>query len=314
MIKKEHTILNEKYRPDTLEGYLCTGELKPKLEEYIKKQDIPMLGFFGLQGSGKTTLAKILVKNINCDYLLLNATEDRSMESIKEKVGAFASSNSFKPIKVVILDEATHMLQASQVLLLNMIEQFSLKTRFILTGNYPERLIPALRSRLQEFALSPPSKKQIAEHVSNILEKEEIEHDIKDLAFIVNRCYPDIRKTINTCQKFTIDNKLIVDQDEVIAEDEYINKIIAELKKPSIKSFNAIRQIIADSDAGDFDSVYKQLYDRLNEYALNNEGSVTCILEEIMFHRNFRVDQEISLMTAISKILDIVSVKKVIKG
>lgn len=311
---KKHTLLNELYRPDTLEGYLSTPELKVKLEEYIKNQDIPMLGFFGLQGSGKTTLAKILVKNINCDYLLLNATEDRSMESIKEKVGSFASSNSFKPLKVVILDEATHMLQASQVLLLNMIEQFSLKTRFILTGNYPERLIPALRSRLQEFPLAPPTKKQLAEHVSNILDKEEIEYELKDLAFIVNRCYPDIRKTINTCQKFTIDNKLVVDQNEVIAEDEYINKIIAELKKPSIKSFNNIRQLIADSGAGDFDSVYKQLYDRLNEYAVGFEGSVTCILEEIMFHRNFRVDQEICLMTCISKILEIIPKSKLLKG
>lgn len=313
MIKKEHTILVEKYRPDILEGYLCSEELKSKIEEYIQKQDIPHLGFFGQTGSGKTTLAKILIKNINCASLILNATEDRSMESIKEKVGSFASSNSLQPLKIIILDEATHMLPASQVLLLNMIEQFSLKTRFILTGNYPERLIPALRGRLQEFPLSPPTKSQIAEHVSNILDKEEIEHDIKDLAFIINRCYPDIRKTINTCQKYTIDNKLEINQNEIKSEDEFIDKIINVLKKPDYKSFNNIRQIVADNGEGDYDNIYKQLYSRLNEYAVGSEGSVTCIIEEIMFHRNFRVDQEISLMSCISKILDVVSKSKLIK-
>jgi len=314
MIKKEHTILNEKYRPDTLEGYLCTDDIKAKMKEYIDKQDIPHLGFFGQTGAGKTTLAKILTKNIDCSSLILNATEDRSMESIKEKVGSFASSNSFKPLKIVILDEATHMLPASQVLLLNMIEQFSLKTRFILTGNYPERLIPALRGRLQEFPLNPPTKKQIAEHVSNILDIENIKYELTDVAFLINRSYPDIRKTINNCQKFIINNELIVDKNSLKAEEEYIDKIIAELKKPSSKSFNNIRQMIVDSGSSEFDNVYRQLYERLDEYADGFGGAVTIILEEMIYHKNFRVDQEINIMSAISKILEIMPKNKLIKG
>jgi replication factor C small subunit len=100
-----HTIWNEKYRPDNLENLIIESSQKQKFQEYIDNQNIPHIGFFGKTGSGKTTLAKILIKSIDCDFLYLNATEDRSMDTIKEKVGGFASTNSFKPLKIVVLDE-----------------------------------------------------------------------------------------------------------------------------------------------------------------------------------------------------------------
>jgi replication-associated recombination protein RarA len=123
-IIKEHTIFVEKYRPKTLDTYICDDQIREKIQEFITNQDIPHLGFFGLQGSGKSTLAKILVNSIDCDFIYLNATENRGMDDIKEKVGSFASARGFKPLKIVILDESTHILQASQVLLLNMIETY----------------------------------------------------------------------------------------------------------------------------------------------------------------------------------------------
>jgi DNA polymerase III delta prime subunit len=259
MSKKLHTILNEKWRPDTLEGYICKDEYKAKFQEFIDQQDIPHLLFAGKPGAGKTTLAKILVKNIDCDYLYVNATDERSMDVMRDKVGAFAAAGSFKPLKVVILDEATHILQASQVILLNMMETYSLTTRFILTGNYPERLIEPLRSRLQEFDLQPPSKKIVAQHVSTILDKEGIEYDIQDLATIINKFYPDFRKIINNCQKYTSDNKLVIDKLSNI-DDNYKELVLGELKKSSSKSLNSIRQIIATSDIDNFDDLYKRKY------------------------------------------------------
>jgi replication factor C small subunit len=99
---KEHTIFVEKYRPKTLDTYICDEQIREKIQEFITNQDIPHLGFFGLQGSGKSTLAKILVNNIDCDFIYLNATENRGMDDIKEKVGSFASTRSFKPLKIVI--------------------------------------------------------------------------------------------------------------------------------------------------------------------------------------------------------------------
>ena len=202
---KQHTILNEKYRPDTLNGYICSDENKIKFQEFVTNQDLPHLGLFGPPGSGKTTLAKIMGSNIDCDCLFVNAIDERSMDVMRDKVGSFASAGSFKPLKIVILDEATHILQASQVILLNMMETYSLNTRFILTGNYPERLIEPLRSRLQEFDLVPPSKKVIAGHVDNILNEENIKHTPEDIVNIVKKFYPDFRRIINACQKYTVD-------------------------------------------------------------------------------------------------------------
>jgi len=310
MLKKSHTILNEKYRPDTLEGYICKDEYKVKFEEFIKNQDIPHLGFFGKPGAGKTTIAKILTKNIDCDYLYINATDERSIEVMRDKVGAFAAAGSFKPLKVVILDEATHILQASQVILLNMMETYSLTTRFILTGNYPERLIEPLRSRLQEFDLSPPTKKVVAQYISRILYKEEIEYEVEDLVTIVNKFYPDFRKIINNCQKYTVNGFIELD---VLADDgDYQNLLLDELKKPSTKSFNNIRQIIANSDTDNFEDLYKFLYDKLSEYANGNEGLVICYLEEYMYHAAFRVDKEINICALMARILETISTKKII--
>ena len=311
MSKRLHTILNEKYRPNTLEGYICKEDIKTKFEEFIKNQDIPHLLFAGKPGAGKTTIAKILVKNIDCDYLYINATDERSIEVMRDKVGAFAAAGSFKPLKVVILDEATHLLQASQVILLNMMETYSLTTRFILTGNYPERLIDPLRSRCQEFDLQPPSKKIIAQHISIILDKENIEYEIPDLVTIINKYFPDFRKIINNCQKYTIDGALRLDTMSN-TDDNYQSKILDELKKPSIKSFNAIRQLIANTETDDFESMYVFLYDKLSEYANGNEGIIICHLEEYMYHATFRIDKEINIMACIAKILETISTKKII--
>jgi DNA polymerase III delta prime subunit len=303
MSKKLHTILNERYRPDTLEGYICKDEYKAKFQEFIDQQDIPHLLFAGKPGAGKTTIAKILVKNIDCDYLYVNATDERSMDVMRDKVGAFAAAGSFKPLKIVILDEATHILQASQVILLNMMETYSLTTRFILTGNYPERLIEPLRSRCQEFDLSPPSKKVVAEHIDHILTTEGIEHSVEDVVTIIKKFYPDFRKIINNCQKYTVDNVLTLDK-SIDSTDDYKEKVVAELKTPSSKSFNNIRQIIANTDLDDFGDLYRFLYDQLGEYAKGNEGLVIIILEEYLYHSTFRLDKEINLMACISKILE----------
>jgi DNA polymerase III delta prime subunit len=304
MNKKEHTILVEKYRPSTLDTYICTDETRTKIQEYLNNQDIPHLGFFGLQGSGKSTLAKILVNNIDCDFIYLNAAENRSMDDIKEKVGSFASTRSFKPLKIVILDESTHILQASQVLLLNMIETYSLTTRFILTGNYPERLIPPLRSRLQEFKLTPPTKKIVAKHIYEILNKEGVEFELDDLAAIIHSSYPDFRKIINDCQKYIVDNKLVL-PGILSKNDDVQSKILNELKKPNNKTFNNIRQIVADNDISSFEDIFKYLYENTNEYAIGNEGQIAIIINECIYQSNFRVDLEINFFSGISKIIEV---------
>ena len=303
-MSKKHTILNEKYRPDTLEGYVCRDEDRIKFQEFIDNQDVPHLLFAGKPGAGKTTLAKILVKNINCDYLYINATDERSIDIMRDKVGAFASAGSFKPLKIVILDEATHILQASQVILLNMMETFSLTTRFILTGNYPERLIEPLRSRCQEFDLQPPSKKVIAKHIDSILNQENIEHTVEDVVTIVKKFYPDYRKIINSCQKYTVSGVLKLDNLSG-ADNEYKEKVLEQLKskKPEL---NTIRQIIANSEVDEFTDLFRFLFDNIEVYSKGNDGEIIMAISEYQYHSNFRMDQEINIMSLISKILQII--------
>jgi replication factor C small subunit len=304
-MKKEHYILNEKHRPKHIDDFICDVSLKNKVNEWIEKQNIPHLFFHGKPGSGKSTLAKILAKNIDCDYIMLNATDKRSMDDIRNEILPFVSTMSFKSApKIVILDEATHILQASQVLLLNMLETYSLNTRFILTGNYPERLIEPLRSRLEDYNLKPPSKKAVALHLKNILETEQIEFELSDLAQIINSCYPDIRRTFNTTQKYIVDNKLILSSqlnNSTDAED----KIITELSNPNKKSFTIIRQLIADNELSDFDSLYNKLFEDSSKFAKEKEGLVTIIVNEHMFQSVSLVDKEICFMACIAKILDI---------
>jgi DNA polymerase III delta prime subunit len=302
-MKHKHTIWNEKYRPDSLDTYITDGGIKDIFQEYINKQDIPHLLFAGRAGSGKTTLAKLLVKNIDCDSLYINATDERSMDVIREKIGGFASSASFKPLKIVILDEATHLLMASQVLLLNMIETYSAKTRFILTGNYPERLIDPLRSRLTEYALVPPTKPMIAKHSVSILDNENIKYELEDVAEIVKKCYPDLRRTINTLQKCSVTGKLVINVN-LKSNQNYIELILSELSQPKPK-FNTIRQILANADISDYTELFRVLYDESSKYLKGKEGSVAILVNEAAYKANFSLDKEINASSLIHQIIEL---------
>jgi replication factor C small subunit len=304
-MQKEHYIMNEKYRPSTLDGYVCEDSFKQKIEGWIEEQNIPHLFLYGRPGSGKSTLAKILVKNIDCDYLYINATDKRGMDDIRNEILPFVSVMSFKPCpKVVILDEATHMLQSSQVLLLNMIETYSLNTRFILTGNYAERLIEPLRSRLEDYNLKPPSKKAVCKHLVNILKNEGVEYEINDLVPIINAYYPDIRRTINNIQKCIIDDKFVLPT-TLTNNGDVEDTIILELQNKSKKSFTTIRQLVADGDITDFEGLYKKLYDESNKFADGREGMVTIIVNDSMFQSTTLIDKEICFCSCIARILEI---------
>jgi replication factor C small subunit len=310
-MKKEHTLWNEIYRPNKLENFVGNEQIKQTIAKFLSQNDIVNMVFYGPAGCGKTTLAKLIVNNLNCDYLFLNASDERGIDTIRDKVQGFSSVASFKPLKVVILDEADFLTIQAQASLRNIIETFARTTRFILTCNYVERIIDPLQSRCQVLKIVPPSKQDIAYHIIDILKKENVGMGAEDLKLVINQFYPDLRKMLNTLQMGVTGEEVVIDKN-ILVSSNYKNQVLMELCKPTAKSFNNIRQIIADSSVNDFEELFRFLFDNVDKYAPTSMGEVIIHIEEYQYHANFRIDKEINIMALISRILSLILSKRVI--
>jgi len=301
-MENTNSLLNEKYRPTELKDYVGNGSLKSTIAAQLYNNDIQNYLFYGPAGTGKTTLAKLIVNKLDCDYLYINASDERGIETIRDKVSGFASVASFKPIKVVILDEADFLTIQAQASLRNIIETFSRTTRFILTCNYIERVIDPLQSRCQTIKVVPPTKKEVAVHLASICDKESISYDPTAIGKIVNKFYPDLRKMLNTIQSSNIKNKLTLD-DSLLVSTSYLSAILTELNKDKPK-FNSIRQIIADSNIDDFEEVFRFLYENADKYLPGKAGTAAILINEHQYKANFRIDKEINIMSLINNLIN----------
>ena len=297
-----HTLLNEKYRPKDLSTFIGNKNLKSNIAKQLSQNDIQNYLFYGSAGGGKTTLAKIIVNNLDCDYLYINASDERGIETIRDKVSGFSSVMSFKPIKVVILDEADFLTIQAQASLRNIIETFSRTTRFIFTCNFIERIIDPLQSRCQTFKIIPPTKKEVAVHLASICDKESISYDLPAIGKVVNKFYPDLRKMLNTIQASNINNHLTID-DSLLVSASYLSAILNELnkQKPNIKE---IRQIIQDSNVDDFEELFRFLFDNAGTYLPGREGTVAILINEHQYKANFRIDKEINVISLLQQIIN----------
>jgi len=300
---KDHTLLVEKYRSKDLDSYVGNEHIKKTIKQYLGQNDIQNLIFYGPAGTGKTTLAKLIVNNLDCDYLYINASDERGIETIRDKVSGFASTASFKPLKVVILDEADFLTIQAQASLRNVIETFSRTTRFIMTCNYVERIIDPLQSRCQVLKVIPPSKKEVAVHLASVMTTEDTAYEMEDLKTIVNQYYPDLRKCLNTIQLSTQNQKLVIDK-SVLVSSNYMTSILKELSNAKPK-WREIRQIIANANVSDFEELYRYLYDNAHVYASGREGMVAIYINEYSYQSNFRIDKEINCMALIQKLVEL---------
>ena len=293
----------EKYRPSSLDSYIGNEHLRSKVKVYIESGDLPHLLLYGRAGTGKTTLAKLLVNNIECDYLYINASDENSVDVVRDKVKNFASTLGFKEMKVIILDECDYITPNAQAALRNLMETFSKNCRFILTCNYVERIIDPIQSRCQVFGVTPPSKADVARQVSLILGMEEIKYDVDKIKILIDSGYPDIRRVINSAQRQVIDGVLDIDEKSVI-ENDYKLKLLEYLQKSDMKNgFNSIRKLLADAKVRDYTDLYKLLYDELDSYAEGHKAGVILIIAEHQYMDTSVVDKEINVMSMIVKIL-----------
>jgi replication factor C small subunit len=303
-LKKQHTIWVEKYRPDSLDSYLGNSEVIDYILRSIETNDLQHTIFYGKAGTGKTTAAKILASNLNCDSIYLNCSDENGIDTIRDKVKTFASSASFKPLKLVILDEADYITLSGQAALRNIIETYSKSTRFIFTCNYIEKIIDPLKSRAVMFQLTPPSKKEVAMFIHDILEKESVEFELENLAVIINKYFPDIRKTINVIQGL-VHNGVLKEYNPDRASTDYMNDILDKLKRKDRKNTWAdIRQIVVDNHLTDFTELYRFLYEKVDEYAPKSQGECVIHIADAEYTSNFVPDREITFMSTIHKILN----------
>jgi replication factor C small subunit len=304
-MSESNTLWVEKYRPSSLNGYIASEHLVNKLSQYIRDQDIPHLLFSGRAGGGKTTAAKILVNSIDCDYQFINASDENSVDVMRNKIKSFASTKSFKPLKIIVLDEADYITPSGQAALRNIMEVCSADTRFILTCNYIEKISAPILSRSQHFVLTPPSKRQVAVILKNILDNESVKYKVDSIATIVNSHFPDIRQCIHSAQNQTIDGVLSINVDELVRHDYKLEilDILLDDARTAEKKLGDIRQIVINRDMRDFNPIYRMLFDRVTDYMPDKVPQVISAIAEGQYRDCFVPDKEINFVATLYNIL-----------
>src|SRR5210317_550200 len=289
----------EKYRPNDVDGYVFRDEeQKAQVKTWIDQGAIPHLLFSGAPGVGKTTLAKILIKQLEIDdfdVLEINASRENSIDTIRDKITGFVQTMPFGDFKVVLLDEADYISPNGQAALRGVMETYHASARFILTCNYPNRVIPALHSRCQGFHIEKVDKTEFTARAAEILVAENVEVDIDILDTYVRSTYPDLRKCLNLCQMNSTDGKLSnIKGDEGNTSDWRVNAV--NLFKAG-KIVEARKLICATVRPEEMEDVFRWMYDNLELFSSTQEGqdNAIMIIRTGLVNHSFVADAEINL-------------------
>ena len=269
----------EKYRPSRVTDYVFKdiGQRK-QVQNWITDGGIPHLLFSGSPGTGKTTLAKVLISELNvekADVLYINASRDNGVEMIRKKISAFSETMPWGEFKVILLDEADHISPEGQAALRGVMEQYHASVRFILTCNYPNMIIPALHSRCQGFHIEQLDQTDFTVRVGEILQDNSVKFDIDTLDAMVRANYPDLRKTINTAQMAVVDGQLVKPEDEG-ASAEWRMQMVELFKAGKISE--ARKLIVAKARTDEYNDIYTWLYRNIDLYAQNDAQYDECVL------------------------------------
>jgi DNA polymerase III delta prime subunit len=301
----------EKYRPKKISECILSEDIKKTFSEFLKQKEIPNLLLSGTQGTGKTTVARALCEELGADYIIINGSDEgRQIDTLRNKIKNFASTVSLTEHsnhKVVILDEADYMnAESVQPALRNFIETFYKNCRFIFTCNYKNKILPALHSRCTviDFGIKNGQKVKIAQalmrRLGKVLENENIEYDKKVLAELIQKYFPDFRRTINELQRYSVRGK--IDSGILFSLSEANTKELIKILKE--KRFNDMRKWVINNldkePSSLFTSVYEILYSSLESSAIPQS---VLIIAGYQYKSAFVADQEINMVACLTEIM-----------
>ena len=295
----------EKYRPATVDGYVFRdNHQREQVQSWIKQGTIPHLLFSGNAGIGKTTLAKILFNELeiqDLDILEINASRTNSVEDVRDKIVNFVQMIPFGDFKVVLLDEADYLSPNAQAALRGVMEEYHTTARFILTCNYPNRIIPALHSRCQGFHIERVDVTEFTARVATILVEENVEFDLDTLDTFVKATYPDLRKCINTVQMNSLEGKLHTPEKGDTGEQDYKLEMVELFKKGKISE--ARKLVCGQARPEEMEEIYRWLYDNVaifGEEALQEKAIL--IIKQGLVDHTLVSDPEINLAATLIRL------------
>jgi replication factor C small subunit len=295
----------DKYRPKTLEGYVFKNRhQKQQVEGWIKEKSIPHLLFSGGAGIGKTTLAKILLNELDVneyDIMEVNASRDTGVSNLRDKITNFVQMIPFGDFKVVLLDEADFLSIHAQAGLRGVMEEYSKTARFILTCNYPNKVIPALHSRCQGFFIEKPDQTEFTARIAEILISENVDFDIDTVDTFVKATYPDLRKCINNVQMNSLSGKLQTPDNDDKGSADYRFEMVELFKKGKIQE--ARKLICSQARPEEMEDVFRWLYDNVEIFGDETvQHKAVLIIKQGLVDHTLVIDPEINLAATLIRL------------
>lgn len=298
----------EKYRPKTIAETILPDSLKQTFTKIVESGELPNMLFTGTAGLGKTTVAKALCNELGLDWILINGSEEGNIETLRGKIKQFASSVSLQGgYKVVILDEADYLNpQSTQPALRGFIEEFANNCRFILTCNFKNRIIEPLHSRCGVYEFNTSKKdmvtlcEQMMKRTIDILQKESVEHDPKELPPLIMKYAPDWRRVLNELQRGSVGGTLV----NILATNGSNDSYMDLFKHLKAKDFKSMRQWVANNIDTDASAIFRAIYDRMNSnIAPQSIPQLVLILADYQYKNAFVADHELNVVACMTEIM-----------
>jgi len=296
----------EKYRPKTVKEYVVRDETQKKqIESWVQEKSIPHLLFHGSPGTGKTTLAKVLLNELEVtsyDILHINAARETGVEEVRNRITNFIQIMPFGEFKYVLLDEADYMSPNAQAALRGVMEEYSNSARFILTCNQYHRIIEAIKSRCQGFKMDTLDRTEYTARVAEILVAEKIDIDIDTVDTYVRSCYPDLRKCINAVQQNVKDGRLYPPASQESLQQDWMNQMVELFKQGRIQE--ARKLVCAQANPQECESIYRWLYDNLDLISKDEDqqDKAVLIIKQGLVDHPSMADPEINLAATMIKL------------